>query len=214
MQSLVKDVFSTLRARDRITAAHCERVSKLAKAVAQQLNLPSEQVLTITYGALLHDLGKLDVPHEILHSSRRLTASERRIVEKHPIVGVACLKRLGFPREIVEIALLHHKKLDGSGYPEYEEAFSDFFSHPLSVSVQIVAACDIYEAVTSHRSYRKNNFTHDEAIALIRQVQACTEEIVAALDIEGMLFTNKSYELERLLRSASCRRNNSNGRSA
>ena len=167
----VDSILQFLEARDPRTALHSKKVVILAEQVAAILDL--DYILAYKAG-LLHDIGKMDLPHDVLYSNRRLSKEEFEIIKRHPIVGSQMISRLGLRKEISIVALEHHERLDGSGYP-YKKRRINIYS-------QIVAACDIYDAMTELRTYRKKSFTIDEAIEEIKQVKACKVDIVHALE--------------------------------
>ncbi|WMW80109.1 HD domain-containing phosphohydrolase [Undibacterium cyanobacteriorum] len=108
----------TLESRDPYTAGHEERVAKLACSIAQELGWDAFRIQGLRLAALVHDIGKIAVPSEILTKPSRLSPAEMALVREHPETGFRILKDIPFPWPIARIVREHHEKLDGSGYPQ------------------------------------------------------------------------------------------------
>lgn len=134
--------------RDPYTAGHQKRVSQLAVAIAENLGLPKETVQAIKIAALVHDLGKLHVPTEILTRPGQLTESELKLTRIHASAGYEILKNIDFPLPVASMVLQHHERLDGSGYP------SGLKGDEILPEARILAVADVVEAMTSYRPYR------------------------------------------------------------
>lgn len=148
LEGTIQAVSHAVEARDPYTAGHQQRVARLAEAIARQLGLEEDRVQGIHYGALIHDLGKIHVPAEILSKPGRLTDNEYAIVKEHPEVGYAILKGIEFPWPVVDIIYQHHERLDGSGYPQ------GLKGDEICLEARIVAVADVVAAMSSHRPYR------------------------------------------------------------
>lgn len=138
-----------LEQRDPYTAGHQRRVAELAKAIALKLQLTEDDVKALYMASLVHDIGKIRIPAEILTKPSKLTFEEYELVKTHPRVGFEILKSIEFPWPIAEIVYQHHEKLDGSGYPR---GLWRSEIHPLAL---ILTAADVVEAMVSDRPYRK-----------------------------------------------------------
>lgn len=150
-EALIKTIQSiahTLEKRDPYTAGHQNRVALLATAIAQEMKLPEERIKGIKFGALIHDIGKIYVPSEILNRPGKLTNTELEIIKSHPSVGYDIIKEINFPWPIAEMILGHHERLDKSGYPNKLNA------KDIMLECQILAVADVVEAMTAHRPYR------------------------------------------------------------
>jgi len=134
--------------RDPYTAGHERRVSQLACAIASELRLPEDQVEGIRITSYLHDLGKIEVPAEILSKPTRLNDIEFSLIKNHPQTGYEILKELEFPWPVARIILQHQERLDGSGYPK------GLKGNEIMVEARILAVADTVEAMSSHRPYR------------------------------------------------------------
>jgi len=137
-----------VEARDPYTAGHQRRVSKLATAIAIEMGLDKQQVEGIRLGAMIHDIGKIYLPAEILSKPSRLTETEYTMIKEHPAVGFGILKDIAFPWPIALIAKQHHERMDGSGYPQ------GLKGEEICLESRIVAVADVVEAMSSHRPYR------------------------------------------------------------
>ena len=146
--AVVRDWGQSIESSDTYTFGHCERVAGYALAVASELGLDEEQQTAIRIGAYLHDLGKVRVPHEILNKPGALTPEEFRVIQMHPVWGVEMLATVEFPWDIKPIIRWHHERYDGSGYPDRLKGGE------IPVSAQIICIVDVYDALTTTRSYR------------------------------------------------------------
>ncbi|MBN2620591.1 HD domain-containing protein [candidate division WOR-3 bacterium] len=134
--------------RDPYTAGHQRRVAQLAHAIARDLNLAKDKIEAIRIAATIHDIGKLNVPAEILGKPAKLTDAEYEIVRSHSQIGYDILKNVEFPWPVTQIVLQHHERLNGSGYPKGLDDGN------ILQEAQILAVADVTEAMLSHRPYR------------------------------------------------------------
>ncbi|MBM4053491.1 MAG: PAS domain S-box protein [Planctomycetes bacterium] len=135
-------------ARDPYTAGHQLRVAELARSIAVEMGFPSEQTDGIFLGGLIHDIGKICVPAEILSKPGKLSDIEFKIIQNHPQVGFDILKEITFPWPIAQIIQQHHERLDGSGYP------NNLSNSEIIPEAKVIGVADTVEAVASHRPYR------------------------------------------------------------
>ncbi len=134
--------------RDPYTAGHQLGVGRLGEAIAREMGLEDELARLIRQSGVVHDIGKISIPAEILTRPGRLNPLEYTLIQKHPEVGADILREAGLPWPIAEVALQHHERLDGSGYPE------GLVGLAISLPARIVAVADVVEAMTHHRPYR------------------------------------------------------------
>lgn len=134
--------------RDPYTAGHQRRVAQLAVAIAKEMQLSSEQIEGIQLASVVHDVGKLRVPAEILSKPGRLTALEFGLIKEHSQNGYEILKSIDFPWPIAKIVLQHHERLNGSGYPQ------GLSGDEILIEAKIVCVADVVESMKSHRPYR------------------------------------------------------------
>jgi putative nucleotidyltransferase with HDIG domain len=138
-----------LELRDMETGGHSRRVTETTVAVARAMDISEEEIEHIRRGAILHDIGKMGIPDDILRKEADLTEQERHIVLKHPVTAYELLKNIPFLEKAIEIPYCHHEKWDGSGYPR------GLVRHAIPLSARIFAVADVWDALTSDRPYRK-----------------------------------------------------------
>ena len=137
-----------IEAKDHTTHTHLQRVRTYAIEVARELNLSEPEIEALRAAALLHDIGKLAVPEQIINKPGRLTPEEFEKMKVHPIVGAEILERVAFPYPVAPIVRSHHERWDGSGYPE------GLAGEEIPIGARILAAVDCLDALASHRQYR------------------------------------------------------------
>lgn len=151
-QKALEDTINTLAAivemRDPYTAGHQKRVSELAQAIAKEMNLTEDQIKGIKMAALIHDVGKTQVPEDILNKATKLSEIEMKIVKTHPGTGYEILKTIKFPWLITQIVHQHHERMNGSGYP------MGITDKDILLESKILAVADVIEAMSSDRPYR------------------------------------------------------------
>ena len=134
--------------RDPYTSGHQQRVAKLACAIAKEMSLSKQQIEGIRVTGLLHDIGKIAVPVEILTKPGRLSEFEFNIIKTHPNVGYEIVKGIEFPWPVAQAVLEHHERFDGSGYP------AGLSGEKIILEAKILGVADVVEAMSSHRPYR------------------------------------------------------------
>jgi len=139
---------NTSEMRDPYTAGHQKRVQDLALAIARELGVDSEQMEGIKFAGIIHDIGKIAVPSDILAKPGNISKMEYEVIKSHSLVGYELLKKIEFPWPIAEIVYQHHEKIDGSGYPR------GLAGDDILLEAQILAVADVMEAMVSHRPYR------------------------------------------------------------
>ena len=133
---------------DPYTAHHQERVARFAVVIAKAMGLTACQRVMLYYAGIVHDLGKIAIPHEILSKPTRLSEVEKELIKTHVEHGVEILKSVGFCDRVIDTIANHHERLDGKGYPN---AVS---SDAISLESRILTVADVFEAITAHRPYR------------------------------------------------------------
>jgi putative nucleotidyltransferase with HDIG domain len=162
LEQTVMAMARAIELRDPYTDGHQKRVALLAAAIAEDMGLPADRVDGIRLGALIHDVGKIQVPTEILSKPGTLRDVERNIVRLHAKAGEELLGDIDFPWPIAQMVLHHHERLDGSGYPD------GLKGDQLTLETKIIAVADVVGAMTAHRPYRPA-LGVDAAIAELRQ---------------------------------------------
>lgn len=144
----VKSISRIGELRDAYTAGHQRRVQDLSCAIARQLGLSDNTIINLSYGALIHDIGKIYIPSEILNKPGKISNLEFQIIQTHVEHGYNVIKEIDFPAEIPDMVYQHHERLDGSGYPQ------GLYGEEIIIESRILAVSDVVEAMTSHRPYR------------------------------------------------------------
>jgi PAS domain S-box-containing protein len=157
MEGTILAMGSIVEMRDPYTAGHQHRVSELSVAMAREMGLSESEVHGISLAATIHDLGKIQVPAEILAKPTKLTNNEYGIIKLHPQAGYDILKEIDFPWPIAQMVYQHHERIDGSGYP------LGLKEPEILVGAKIMAVADTVEAMSSHRPYRPG-FGIDKAL--------------------------------------------------
>ncbi|MDD4479524.1 MAG: HD domain-containing protein, partial [Mesotoga sp.] len=147
MLTLLNTLLRMVEIRDPYTAGHQRRVSQLACAIAERLNLGESRVQLIRIASMLHDIGKISIPGEILSKPGKLSKMEFDLVKLHPVTGYDLLKEMSFDLPIATIVKQHHERLDGSGYPD------GLKGDEITLEARIIAVADVVEAMSSHRPY-------------------------------------------------------------
>jgi PAS domain S-box-containing protein/putative nucleotidyltransferase with HDIG domain len=148
LESTVKALGVTSELRDPYTAGHQRRVTQLASAIARDMGFTENRIKGIRVAGLLHDIGKILIPAEILNKPSKLTEVEFAIVKTHAMASYDILKSIEFPWPVAQIVIQHHEKLNGSGYP------SGLKGDEIIMEARILCVADIVEAMSSHRPYR------------------------------------------------------------
>jgi putative nucleotidyltransferase with HDIG domain len=169
-------LMSALDARDRETEGHSMRVSRLACLLGEELGLNGYQLKALERGALLHDIGKIGITDSILHKPGKLTEDEWRIMRIHPDIGARIVEGIPFLQETLPVIRYHHERWDGSGYPV------GLKGKDIPVQARIFAVADVFDALTSSRSYRKKSSAGEAIQYLMDQSGALFDpSIVQAL---------------------------------
>jgi len=163
----------TTEMRDPYTAGHQERVTRLAMAMAARMGLPADRVEGLRVAGLLHDVGKVSVPAEILSKPTGLSAIELALVRSHSEAGYAIVREIAFPWPVATIVLQHHERMDGSGYP------SGLRGEEILLEARILAVADSVEAMASHRPYRAA-LGIEEALAELARGRGTAYDVDAA----------------------------------
>lgn len=173
--------------RDPYTAGHQRRVAQLASAIAHELGLQDTQIEGLNLACVVHDVGKINIPAEILSKPGRLIGPEFSLIRQHPEAGHEILKGIDFPWPIAQAVLQHHERLDGSGYPR------GLRGNEILLEARIMAVADVIEAMASHRPYRPG-LGLDAALAEIEAKHGTLFDPVVA-DAALRLFREKGYHL-------------------
>jgi len=169
-------LMSALDARDQETEGHSTRVSRLTCLLGEELGLNGHQLRSLERGALIHDIGKIGITDSILHKPGKLTEEEWRIMRIHPDIGARIVEGIPFLQETLPVIRYHHERWDGSGYPV------GLKGKDIPIQARIFAVADVFDALTSNRSYRKKSSAEDAIQYLTDQSGALFDpSIVQAL---------------------------------
>lgn len=189
LEETVGALSSAVEKRDPYTAGHQRRVALLACSIAREIGWSEKQIEGIRVSALLHDIGKIYVPAEILTKPGVLSEAEMGIIRVHPQAGYDILKMIEFPWPVAPITLQHHERMDGSGYP------SGLKSPALILEARILAVADVVEAMCSHRPYRPARGV-DEALKEISRNRGILYD-GQVVDACLRLFSEKGFAFDR-----------------
>ena len=148
MEGSVQAIALAVEMRDPYTSGHQNRVADLACAIAREVGLSEDRVYGLQMASVIHDLGKLTIPGEILCKPGRLSAPEYAMIQTHVQSGYDILKKIDFPWPLADIVLQHHERMDGSGYP------NGLAGDAIMMEARILSVSDVFETIGSHRPYR------------------------------------------------------------
>lgn len=148
LEQIILTASRIIEHRDPYTAGHQLRAAELAAAIAAEMGMDKDAVQGVYFGGLLHDIGKVQIPSEILNKPSLLSDVEFALVKQHPEIGYQILEDIDFPWPIQDIVRHHHERLDGSGYPD------GLKGDEISAEARIMAVADVVEAIMNHRPYR------------------------------------------------------------
>jgi HD-GYP domain-containing protein (c-di-GMP phosphodiesterase class II)/DNA-binding LacI/PurR family transcriptional regulator len=188
MGAVIQTLSMMVEAKDPYTAGHERRVADLARSIAREMGLPFEKTEAVRLSSIIHDIGKLYIPSEILNKPGKLLEAEFSLIKLHPKIAFDILKNIEFPWPLAEIVYQHHERCDGSGYPR------GLKGDEILLESRIIAIADVVEAMASHRPYRPS-----------RGIEAALKEISdnrgskydpEIVDICLKLFMEKGYNLK------------------
>jgi putative two-component system response regulator len=152
----------SIEAKDPYTEGHCDRLSKYSVSLAERLGLPAELQVVLRRAGIVHDIGKVAVPDQILLKPGPLTPDEWKVMKQHPVVGERICAPLKSFRHVLPVIRHHHEKLDGSGYPD------GLKGEQIPLTARVLQTVDIYDALTTSRPYRKA-LSPKETFAVMRE---------------------------------------------
>jgi putative two-component system response regulator len=188
LEGTVHTLVAAIELKDPYTAGHQRRVTRLACAIAREMGLPEEQIEGIRMATLIHDMGKITVPAEILSKPDPLSELEYGLIKNHAQVGHDILKEMDFPWPLAQIVLQHHERLGGSGYPQ------GLSGGEIMLEARILAVADVVEAMASNRPYRPPRGL-DKALEEISQNRGVLYDS-EVVDVCLKLFIEKGFEFE------------------
>jgi putative nucleotidyltransferase with HDIG domain len=187
-EGTVKALAALAEARDPYTAGHQQEVARLASAIAEEMGLPEDEVLGIRMAGLVHDIGKICVPAEILSKPTSLTEIETQMIQTHPQTAHDILKTVEFPWPVAEIVLQHHERIDGSGYPR------GLLGHEMLLAARVLCVADTVEAMASNRPYRPAHGIEEALEEILQRRGAFYDAEVVEACLK--LFREKGFKLQ------------------
>jgi PAS domain S-box-containing protein/putative nucleotidyltransferase with HDIG domain len=187
MRAMIQTLSMTVEIRDPYTAGHQQRVANLARAIAIEMGLEVIMVDSIGMASLIHDIGKISVPAEILSKPTKLSDIEYDLIKAHSPVGYDILKDMEFPWPIAQIIYQHHERIDGSGYPQ------GIKGNDILLEARVLALADVVEAMSSHRPYRPT-LGLERALDEIREKRGMIYDS-DVVDACFRLFQDKSFSI-------------------
>jgi putative nucleotidyltransferase with HDIG domain len=186
LKATIESIAKTTEITDPYTAGHQKRVAQLAFAIAGEMRLPQDKTEAIRMAAVIHDIGKMFVPAEILARPGKLSKDEFGLIKIHPQEGYDILKNIEFPWPIAQIVFQHHEKMNGSGYP------SGPSGEAILMEARILAVADVVEAMASNRPYRP-------ALGIDKALEEISRNKGTLFDAEAVdacvrLFREKSFK--------------------
>ena len=205
-QRAFEQIVLTLSARDPYTYEHSKQVAETAEKIARKLRLPEDLIEKIRSAAMIHDIGKIGIPDEILQKPGPLTEQEWAIMKKHPNIGADLIKGLEIYTDIADIVRYEHERWNGSGYPK------GLKGEEIPLGARIVAAADIWNALITDRPYRPA-YSYEEAVRLIREMRGKELDPKVADALLSVVEGQKPQAQTKMELTASSKSKNSNSAS-
>ena len=145
----IRAIANSVEARDPYTKGHSHRVGQIARAIAEELGWSEEEMELIDWGGMLHDVGKIGIHDAILNKPGKLNDEEYEAIKSHPVIGAQIVKDISFLKPVIPYILEHHERYDGKGYPQ------GLAGENISIKGRVLAVADVFDAVTTDRTYHK-----------------------------------------------------------
>ena len=162
-EELLRVLAAALEAEDRYTRGHSDRVVRYAGSIGRRIGFSTREVEAVRAAALVHDVGKLRIPAEVLNKPTRLTDAEFDLIKRHPVDGAEMVASLG-NKELTSVVRHHHERMDGKGYPD------GLAGEQIPLGARIIAVADTFDAITSVRPYRPRR-AHKQALDILTAEQ-------------------------------------------
>ena len=185
MEGMIAVLVAIVEKRDPYIAGHHQRVTQLASAIAEEMGLNEERIEGIRVAAAVHDIGRIDIPIEILHKPGQLNEIEMAIVRTHAQAGYDLLRTVEFPWPVAPVLLQHHERMNGSGYPK------GLMGENILLEARILAVADVVEAMSHPRPYRPAFSIHKALEEIIQHRGTVYDAQVVDACFE--LFANKGF---------------------
>jgi HD-GYP domain-containing protein (c-di-GMP phosphodiesterase class II) len=189
----VRALVNALDQKDSYTCGHAERVGFLAKVTGQHMNLSTTQLQTLEWAGLLHDVGKIGIPEEVLNKPGPLSPEEFALIKEHSSRGYEVLKPVASLEPVLEVVLHHHESPDGTGYP------TELKGDEIPLLARIIHVVDVFDALTSTRSYRQS-YNFDQAVEILKKdagIKLDAEIVTSFIEVWSQLPNTHPEEYER-----------------
>jgi len=190
LNDTVTGLVSAIEYRDPYTAGHQRRVTQLAVAIAEDMELPKNEIDCIRIAAMIHDIGKINIPVEILSKPGTINQYELELMQNHPQAGYDILKEIDFPWPVAKTVLQHHERLDGSGYP------NKLKGDDILLEARVIYVADVVEAMSSHRPYRAALGIHKALEELEKNKGKLYDLNIVKTCVK--LFNKENFEFEKM----------------
>ncbi len=188
-EDVIQAMASTSEMRDPYTAGHQRRVKELAVAIGKEMGITKEQLEGVKFAGMIHDIGKISVPSDILSKPGKITEMEYEVIKSHCKTGYELLDKIKFPWPISKIVYQHHERMDGSGYP------NGLVGNNIIAEARILAVADVVEAMTSHRPYRPALGIEIALEEIENNKNSCYDKDVVQACL--VLFKNKNFNFTK-----------------
>ncbi len=186
LEDIIEVITKVVEIRDLYLVDHQEKVSKLATKIAQEMGLSTDKIEGIRIAALIHDIGRISIPNEVLNNPHTLSKIELELIKSHPQITYDILKTINFPWPVAEIILQHQELINGSGYP------NELKGNEILIEAKIIAVANVIEAMSSRRAYRSAH-SIEEALEEISQKKGILYD-PEVVDACIGLFKEKGFE--------------------
>jgi putative nucleotidyltransferase with HDIG domain len=183
-KNTISTLAATIDAKDPYTLGHSHRVMKLTLMAGSSLSLPAEEMETLEYAGILHDIGKIVVDASILNKPATLESSERNIIREHPAIGANLIKKIPFLEKASNIVLHHHERYDGKGYPD------GLKGEDIPLGARLIAVADAFDSMTTDRPYRPA-YSIDYSIS---QLKDCSGTQFCPIAVEAFISGFSAYD--------------------
>ncbi len=186
LRATIEAMAKVMEWRDPYTAGHQKRVALISEAIAKKMGWSVEKINGLYLAALVHDIGKIAIPAEILTKPSKLTEAEMNIIKDHPEVGYQILKDIPFTWPIAQAVRQHHERLDGSGYP------FGLTANEIIPEARILAVADVIESISTHRPYRPSMGANKAIEKILTEAGICLDPDIVAVACD--LFNTAEFQ--------------------
>ena len=191
MEKIVNALIAAIEIWDPYTAGHQKRVATLSLAIAREMGFDQKQLDVMRIAAILHDVGKINLPTEILCKPGKLASCEFNLIKIHSEAGYQILRKINFPQKIAEIVYQHHETMDGSGYPR------GLIGKDICTEARILRIADVVEAISADRPYRPANAIEDALKEIEDDPHGKYDAVICDICLD--LFRSKNFKIKEII---------------